>query len=258
MRCSVAAAPLLLLIGCGPDYGIPLGDAEEGHGVANMLVVECPAGECYDEYVECLGDTGDPLLCEDRYDDCVLDNQCSDDREPCEVEAQEEYEACAGDFCWEEYRAAWLLCECEEEVCLTGEERYCEDQFGPPPLPVAPGRFTVSRRFVDGVLLRGGRLLVENRAWLVQGPGPDGYRGVRLGSIDVGGPMAHLGVKSGDLVRSVNGVHVAELLRDPEAIVALRDRDTIIIGLRRSGKDLQLRYDVIPPASPAGAARRRE
>jgi S1-C subfamily serine protease len=68
--------------------------------------------------------------------------------------------------------------------------------------------------------------------------------GLRLDGIRSDGPMAAIGLRSGDVIRAINGLDLDSPERAIDAYLKLRAASHISIAADRAGRRIQLDYDV--------------
>lgn len=109
---------------------------------------------------------------------------------------------------------------------------------------ISPSARRVSKRFVEEVLSDPGRVLkaIRARALVVTEGGQ--MRGFRLYGIPRGSLLSRLGLRSGDVVNSVNNIEMTSLDRPLEALTALRHADNFSVGVTRRGRREVLRFDL--------------
>lgn len=105
------------------------------------------------------------------------------------------------------------------------------------------GTFSVDRRLVDAYAKRPSSLARQARvAWH---RGPDGRTdGFRLGGIDCGSELHAAGLRSGDVVHSINGRPLTSVPQALWAYSSLRSADELVLRVTRKGKVRSLRYQL--------------
>jgi hypothetical protein len=213
-----------------------------------------PDASCYDLYVACFEATGDAAGCNDDYADCLEDNSCTSQYNECMSDAYDELQTCLADpnhnddWCeWYYEYCSTALCDCELDGCLDDTDPSCECQFSmlvSPPIVTGPARWTVERAYIDQQIDRLAALDTETAIWGI----PNANRqlaGIQLGSIEADEPLYALGLRNGDIVVSVNSQAIRVALQHPQQLVALRNTETIYVGVRRGTVLRQHRYDLV-------------
>lgn len=233
------------------DLGVM--DIDEG-GDYCVAVVECPSGQCFDRYIQCVEESEGLAGCENEYLDCHVENACAAERAECDLAAEEEWTAClaanqmSDEDCnfWHVYDQKF--CACLEDACLVGND---DPECGglplhpPPPMQTGPQRWRVSRALIDQQIARQAALGVETGEWPVQNATGQ-WSGVRLSSIDAGGPLHAAGIRDQDLLVAVNGVPIKQALASPAQLLALRNAKTVKIVIKRAGVVRNHTYDLVP------------
>jgi len=254
--CTLDACGIDVGAGASSEEGVAdlgLMDLDEG-GDYCEAVVSCPAGLCFDRYIQCVEDSEGLAGCENEYHDCHVENACAAERAECDLAADEEWTACLAanqmpdedcDF-WYEYDKEF--CECLEDACLVGND---DPECGglplhpAPPVQTGPQRWRLSRALVDEQIARRAALAVETGEWPVQNATGQ-WSGVRLSSIDADGPLHAAGIRDQDLLVAVNGVPIKQALASPAQLLALRNAKTVKIVIKRGGVVRNHTYDLVP------------
>jgi general secretion pathway protein C len=105
----------------------------------------------------------------------------------------------------------------------------------------SPTSFNVERQVVEKVLEHGAELMAGSH---VVPEASSGVHGLRFARVDASSPMSLLGIRSGDVVQTINGFDVT----NPEdALVAygrLRLAQHLTVTMLRGGKVQNLDYDI--------------
>ena len=72
----------------------------------------------------------------------------------------------------------------------------------------------------------------------------DDLVGIRVVSVKAGSPLEGLGIRSGDVLQTVNGFPLTTPEKLLEALARLRTADHLALALQRGGQGLQVDYDV--------------
>lgn len=118
----------------------------------------------------------------------------------------------------------------------------------PPPVPeivlVETNRWTVEREFVDFYASHLPELMKLAGTWPHKdGEGkPDGFR-VGLPRCSV---LRQGGLKSGDVIQDINGIHIHTVLQAVAAWFDLRNDPHVTVNLVRGGKKVSLKYTIKP------------
>lgn len=229
-----------------------LDGASDGGGGCE-LVVDCPVpSDCALSYQQCLADAGEVSYCNDQYELCTRAADCSTSLTTCNDAVGDQLEWCNMNTpdanCQDAYVEGLDACQCIYDDCLTDETLDCTTTAAriAPPIQTGPTAFTVSRGYVDQQLARLAALSVETLVWPTPSADRKSWRGLRVDSIDLGEPLYRLGLRSGDVVRTVNRQPVIAALADPPKLLALRNASTITLGVERGGVVRQFRYALTP------------
>lgn len=119
--------------------------------------------------------------------------------------------------------------------------------------PTGPDSFSIHRPGLDGML--GDPGLLARSARMVPAREGDAFVGFKVFGIRSGSVPAALGLKNGDLLRTVNGLPLTNPQQALEAYTRLRKASAVMLELTRRGEPLTLRYtiddDVVAPPPPA-------
>src|SRR5262245_37609374 len=186
--------------GCYVDCDI--GIAADYDGQANVLLfnladiwadVDVDGGGTCDLVVSCGGESnclaaldmamadsgGDTAAAMQAYTDCLaaLEPPCDQPFQDCTDMAEQVYDDCiaAGGtvaYCDCVMQAHNDSCQCQYDSCVSGEDAAClpDDCDDPaarvrPPVQTGPGRFTISKRFIDAQMERSSALATETGVW---------------------------------------------------------------------------------------------
>ncbi len=148
---------------------------------------------------------------------------------------------------------------CIIERAATTTAKAAEPEAAPPTTvdwirPTAPGVFSLHRPGLDAMLADPGALARSAR--MVPAREGDAFVGFKLYAIRPGSVPAALGLKNGDLLRTVNGLPLANPQQALEAYTRLRKATEVTLVVTRGGQPLTLRYTVDdevvapPPSAP--------
>jgi hypothetical protein len=230
-----------------------LDGASDGGGGCEM-VVECPEQTaCTLAYGDCLQQVGDVAYCNEQYEFCEREETCSPALLECNsaVETQRDWcnENTPDEDCFYQYLLGLDVCQCVYDDCLTEESLDCAPPetaaMISPPIQTGPQAWKVSRAYIDDQLARIDALSVETRVWPVPNTDDTDWRGIRLGSIDAGEPLFALGLRSGDVIRTVNGKKAFEAAKQPQWTLGLRGASLVTLGVERQGVVRQLKYTLV-------------
>lgn len=231
-------------------------DGELQIGGSCNLVLEC--GEsCARFFADCarvnVENTEYFDACVEEYEQCRRDTQCVDALTNCQVAAEDTLQHClddgyAPDYCQDIYNEANVVCGCVYNACLLGESGLECYEAPPPPLPppptnLSPGVWRVSRAYLDAQLARLPELGVE--VFLI--PRVDAQqvlRGVELRSIRTGDALHSLGLRNGDLLRSIAGRTAAAIMNDPSVLQGVFSQAQVQVEIRRDGVNKVLTYKI--------------
>jgi hypothetical protein len=216
------------------------------------LVAECPAASpCVLAYAECLAAAGDLELCAEQYELCEREAGCAVTLGECNTAAEEQRDWCNASTpdadCELDYLTAVADCQCIFDDCLTDETLDCAPVAAAlisPPIQTGPTAWTVSRGFLDHQVGRLAALWVETRVWPVPAADDQSWRGLRLGSIAPGDALFAVGLRTGDVIRTVEGVRVLDAIESPR-LPALRDAPQVRIGVERAGVVRKHTYQLV-------------
>lgn len=207
------------------------------------MVIECPdVSECQILALYCLSNSeNEPAYCIDEYLQCQQETACTEVFTECADQAWQAYNDCTGTPA----QCATLLDElnqlCSEQYanCLGAGEA----PASPPPLPIqtGPGKWDVSRAFLQYHLARLGTLDIETFMMLVSNASgvPIGFE---LQSIENGGTLDNLGLQDGDVLVAVNDTSVMAFKSDPSVLLGLAIGSGVKLTIKRNGMTRHLRY----------------
>jgi hypothetical protein len=264
--CNEAIEAGCSLVECGVDVArdytfdsdiavFHLDGASDGGGGCEM-VVECPElPPCALVYQDCLQATGDVTACNQQYEFCTVSSVCALELDSCTFTAEETLASCELNTpdadCIGPYLVMLDACQCLYDDCLDTEATLdcVPSEPAPlvsPPIQTAPAAWTVRTPFLDQQLARLQPLLVETRLWPVPTADDSAWRGLRVGAITPGSPLHLLGLRDGDVLRTVNGRKIVPALANPASLLSLRGASLITLVLDRAGVVRTHRYSLTP------------
>jgi len=244
---------------------IALGVDVDGGGTCDLVVGCGGEADCLAALDKAMKDSsGDTAEAMKAYDDCVITAQegvCGRQFDDCTDMGPQVYQDCldAGSdvaYCDCLMQAHNDSCLCEYDACVVQDEdpeclppeEACDDPEARimPPVQTGPGRFTVSRRFIDQQMARGQALAIETGVWPVRDVVTKEWRGVRLREVDGSNVLHQIGLRSDDILLRANGLSVLKAYTQPAALLQLRSAAQIQLVLERNGQNRQLVYTLVP------------
>ncbi|MBC8067976.1 MAG: serine protease [Deltaproteobacteria bacterium] len=241
---SVTVFPLLT-VGAAGDFQT---------GASCDVVVACDDMDtCRYFAMGCMTDSSNEVEhCVDEYLQCSLEETCLGQFMECNDVAYSAAYACedAGEpdcsALLDEYLA---VCNCAYDDCVGSMSEHCEDGEATPPVPLplktGPTQWKVSRAFIQRQLDRGAALRTET--FLAVMPNAAGVpTGLSLRSIVPGDALHQLGLRDGDILLTVGGQAIVDLIAAPAGLLDLVDAPKVKITLRRGGAARQHEYTFVP------------
>ena len=128
-------------------------------------------------------------------------------------------------------------------LALGGKAEYRSQQEGPTITTVSPGKMIVSKSGMLGEIDKANELLAKIRISSVPDALSDKLKGFRIDNIPSGSIIEQAGVKSGDIICSVQGKKIGGT-RDAMRILSdIKNQPIIEVALLRSGESVNLRYE---------------
>jgi hypothetical protein len=118
--------------------------------------------------------------------------------------------------------------------------RLPEAPIGPTIVEVSPAEFLITRDVVDGALEEVAAVMPNRRITPEDGRNEVVAAGIRPNML-----LARLGLRNGDIVRSVNHIDLGSPEAALEAYARLRGASDLLVEIRRGGALRRLRYHVI-------------
>ncbi len=139
-----------------------------------------------------------------------------------------------------------------EEIELGAQDTAAQQRTQAPPRPVSPptsevtqptpSTFVVDRESVEAATQDMNRLLTQAR--LVPNFTGGVADGFRIFSIVPDSLFEKVGLRNGDIIRSINGVEMKDPEKAFQLYQQLKDNDRFVIDLTRAGQNLSLNYEV--------------
>lgn len=224
-------------------------------------IVDCPGAtdSCHQDYIDCTqnGESG----CEEHYDNCICTLHCESDLEQCNEDAEQARQTCISrgftdcDVIYDD--TVNNYCPCVYDICLLGDAPECASPVNPacgkaqlvsqppPPAQTGVGQWTVHRTFINYQIARSGSLTVETDAWPVVNAAHH-WVAVQVGSVASHEALYLMGLRSGDVLVSLNGISFVSGITNPAPLLALRNANTLALVLRRNGATRTFTYHVVP------------
>ncbi len=118
----------------------------------------------------------------------------------------------------------------------------CVDEAKPGILRESAGRFVVERSFLRKYT---GNLDAASRLAAVERHKGNGANGYRLTKVKTCGALYQMGLRNGDVLESVNGHQVRDVMSAYKALKILKREDDITIAVHRKGRPVKIRYTVV-------------
>ena len=83
-----------------------------------------------------------------------------------------------------------------------------------------------------------------NRGWPARNTHGQ-WIGFRVAQVEHEGPVWQVGVRDGDMLLSVNGMPVMDLLTNLEDLLALAETSSLALEVTRNGEPLVLEYEIV-------------
>lgn len=231
-----------------------LADGEWDGGGSCDLNIECPVTPCLSEFIVCVQDYGDIPFCMEENAECDTREFCQADKDDCDVAAENLFNACIDvetfDYCNDLRSDALLECYCIYDACIhDGEwDPGCLEALGmpPAPIPLEPRVWSLTRSLIDQQMARLDTLEVETPLWPVHSLTAAAWRGARLAHVHPDSTLYALGLRSGDILRTANGIKVIDAMAQPGLLLPLRNANQIRLVLERSGATREHLYKIKP------------
>ena len=245
---AVTNVAVLLTVGAAGEF-------EAGQSCQLVTMCETPCGEMLGDCMEAVPQPPDPGLlglCTEEYRECLIEEDCFASRVTCEEGASAILDACidAGDpleECAAVFEEAMCMCGTIYNTCVGTNEEACPDEQAlalvSPPLPTGPGRFRVTRAFIDRQLERLTAMSTEIFVLPVFNAS-DRPVGFELRSIRSDDPIYALGLRNRDVVLAVNEKSVVQG-RVAEDLLSLYKASQVRLTIRRGTATRQLTYDIV-------------
>ena len=107
---------------------------------------------------------------------------------------------------------------------------------------ISDGEYTMDRVTMDAILGARGGFLGKTRAEPVREG--DAVTGLRLGSVDEGSTLDHLGMESGDVLQSMSGMQITSPAKLLSAYDRLRESDVFRLRILRNGVPKQIQFRI--------------
>jgi hypothetical protein len=247
---GVAGVNVAILLSAGAA-----GDFEAGQSCDLVTVCETACGQMLGDCMDALPQPPDPVLlglCTGEYRECLIEENCFISRMECESDASILMQACidAGDpieDCQEILEDAMCACGTIYNACVGSDAEACPEDEAlaliAPPMPTGPGRFRVTRGFIDREL---DRLTAMSTEIFVMPAFDHNDKpvGFELRSIRNDDSIYALGLRNRDVLIAINDKPLVKV-GAVENLLNLYKASQLRLTIRRSGLTRQLTYDIV-------------
>lgn len=247
---GVAGANVAVLISA-----VVAGDFEAGQSCDLVTVCETPCGLMLGDCMDALPDPPTPELlglCTSEYRECLVEEDCYASRAECESDASDLLQACIDsgeplEDCEAIFEDAMCMCGTIYNACVGTDAEACPPEEAlaliAPPMPTGPGRFRVTRGFIDHELERLTAMSTEIFVLPVfdRNDKPVGFE---LRSIRNDDPIYALGLRNRDVLIAINDKSIVQG-RVAEDLLDLYKASQLRLTIRRAGTTRQLSYDIV-------------